>query len=314
VSVWTPTGDLLDSATLCVGIDSTHMSSLGRVSTRARELAAAASPWGFPVLYLGWAYLWWVPIALSGDGVWTFPNSVAFLVGGASPALAGLSLLWVTEGRAGVCDLGRRLVDVGRISPRWWLTLLALYPAFNLVMATLAVATGLTARPLEFASVARLTDPGAVALLVAVALVFPAVEEVGLRGYWFDRLQARFSALGASLVLGTVWAAWHVPLIFLPGYFAETTFDPELWWWLPSIVLTAIPGTWVYNNTRRSVLAVVVLHFAGNLTGELLGFAPEMYPFVVLGTAALAVGIVVGYGAASMRGHTLPAPADEGLT
>ncbi|MDG5820547.1 type II CAAX endopeptidase family protein [Natronococcus sp. A-GB7] len=239
---------------------------------------------------------------LSGDSVWTFPNAVLFLVGGSSPLVAGLSLLWLTSGRDGYRDLRHRLVETDRIRPRWWLVIVLLYPAFTLVAASVAVGTGFTSAPLEVVEPQRLLEPGSLALLLAVALVFPAVEEIGLRGYWFDQLQARWSALVASLILGVVWAAWHVPLVYMVGYYDETTFQPELWWWLPSIVLTAIIGTWVYNNTRRSVLAVIGLHFVGNLTGETMGFAGEVYPVVHLGTALVAVCLVVVWGPESLRG------------
>jgi uncharacterized protein len=278
--------------------------SRSRVPAFGRRLG----PWGFPVCYLGWAYLWWFPIVLSGDPVRSFPNAVLFLVGGSSPLVAGLSLLWLTSGRDGYRDLWRRLTETERVRPRWWLVIALLYPTFTLVAAAVAIAVGYTSAPLEVVEPQRLFEPGSLALLLAVALVFPAIEEIGLRGYWFDQLQARRSALAASLILGVVWAAWHVPLVYMVGYYDETTFQPELWWWLPSIVLTAIIGTWVYNNTRRSVLAVIGLHFVGNLTGETMGFASEMYPAVHLGTALLAACLVVVWGPESLRGWDVPKP------
>ncbi|MFD1564652.1 type II CAAX prenyl endopeptidase Rce1 family protein [Haloarchaeobius amylolyticus] len=171
-----------------------------------------------------------------------------FLVGGFSPLLAGLWLLWVEDGRAGLADLRRRLTDRNRIEPRWWLVIVLFYPAFNLLAAGVALATGYTSAPLEVITADRLLDPTALLLLVAVALVFPTIEEIGLRGYWFDQLQARWSALVASLILGVVWASWHVPLVYMAGYYEGTTFDPALWWWLPSIVLTAVIATWVLQQ------------------------------------------------------------------
>ncbi|WP_293032030.1 CPBP family intramembrane glutamic endopeptidase [Natronococcus sp.] len=245
---------------------------------------------------------------LSGDPVRSFPNVVFLLVGGSSPLVAGLSLLWLTSGREGYRDLRRRLTETGRIRPRWWLVIALLYPTFTLVVAAVAIAVGYTSVPLEVIEPRRLLEPGSVVSLFAVALVFPAVEEIGLRGYWFDQLQTRWSALAASLILGVVWAAWHVPLVYMVGYYDETTFQPELWWWLPSIVLTAVIGTWVYNNTRRSVLAVIGLHFVGNLTGETMGFASEMFPFVHLGTALVAVCLVVVWGPESLRGRDVSKP------
>ena len=272
------------------------------------RLAQRATPWGFPVCYLGWAYLFWIPIVLSGDPVWAFPTVIPFIVGGLSPLLAGLLLLWLTRGREGFEDLRNRSIEVGRVGVRWWLVILLFFPSFTLISSGIALGVSVTSSPLEFIGTQRLFDPGAVLLLVVVALIVPVIEEVGLRGYWFDQLQARWSALVASLILGVVWAAWHAPLVYMTGYFEGTTFQPELWWWLPSIVLLAVIGTWIYNNTHRSVLALIAFHFAGNLTGETMGFSGEMYPYVHLGTALVAVLIVVGWGPESFRGWDTPKP------
>ncbi len=185
---------------------------------------------------------------------------------------------------------------------------------FNLGVAGIALLTGFTAEPLEFIHPDRLFDPGALFFLLAVAILFPAIEEIGLRGYWFDQLQVRWSALVSSLMLGTVWALWHVPLVYMTGYFEGATFQPELWWWLPSIVLTAIIGTWVYNNTARSVLAVIIFHFLGNLTGEAMGFAHGLYPFVLIGTAIVALALVLGFGSGSFCGRNVPRPLPDWTT
>lgn len=270
----------------------------GRVATRVRTV----TPWGFPVIYLGWAYGFWAPIIVSGQSVWSVPNVGLFVAGGASPLLAALVLSWLQYGPAGLLDLGHRLIDRGRIGPRWWLLLLSFWPAFTLVVAGGALAVGITLTPLELASTDRLFDPVVVGSMLVFAFVFPLPEEIGLRGYWLDRLQERFSALTAGLINGATWAAWHAPFVLLPGYYAHTTFQPALSWWLPMLVLVTLVYVWVYNNTNRSILAVVVFHAFGNLTGEVMGFAPELYPFVLWGYVLVAVLLVVGWGPASLRG------------
>ena len=281
---------------------------------RTSELVRATAPWVFPLLYLGWAYLFWLPVITSEASVWSYPNVVLLLIGGVSPLLAGLVLLWMNYGRAGFTDLRRRLFEVCRISGRWWLIIVLFYPLFNLGTAAVALVTGFTAEPLAFIGSDRLFDPGALFFLLAVALLFPAIEEIGLRGYWFDQLQARWSALVSSLILGAVWALWHVPLFYMSGYYEGTTFQPELWWFLPSIVLTAIIGTWVYNNTGRSVLAVIVFHFFGNFTGETMGFAAELYPYVHIGTVIVALALVIWFGPSSLRGRDTQRPVPDWRT
>jgi len=267
-----------------------------RHSPRSRLAAAArrATPWAFPVVYLGWAYLWWSPIPGSGTSVWTGSNLILFLVGGASPLLAGVTLAWLTGGAERVRDLGRRLVDVRRISATWWLVILAFWLLFDLVMGGAAVLLGVTDRPFQ---VARdvLTAPATLAFQLVLAFVFPAVEEIGLRGYWFDRLHERFSITVAGLINGGTWAVWHAPFVVFPGYYANTTFDPDLSWWMPLIVLDTLLFVWVYTSTNRSILAVLVFHGLMNLTGELLGISPAMYPFVVVGHAVAASVLVVSW-------------------
>ncbi len=275
---------------------------------RPGRLARAATPWGFPVLYLGWAFLFWSPIPGSDQSVWSFPNVGLFLLGGLSPLVAGLLLAWLTRGREGIADLGRRLVDVRRIDPRWWLVVLLYWPLFNLCLAGGALLFGVTAEPLEFVSTDRLFDPVALFSIAAFAFLFPIVEEVGLRGYWLDRLQERWSALAAGVINGTVWAVWHAPFVLFPGYYADTTFEPELSWWLPMLVLNTVILVWVYNNTRRSILAVLLFHAFGNMAGELMGFAPEMYPFVLSGYAVVVVALVAGWGPGSLRGREVRSP------
>jgi membrane protease YdiL (CAAX protease family) len=46
----------------------------------------------------------------------------------------------------------------------------------------------------------------------------PLFEEPGWRGFALPRLEAQFGPLPAALLLGTIWAAWHLPLFLYPGW------------------------------------------------------------------------------------------------
>ena len=261
---------------------------------RSKTLARSMRPWGFPLIYLGWAFLFWSPIFGSEESVWMGTNLILFLVGGASPLIAGVTMAWLTGGTERVRDIGRRLIDVRRIAPKWWLVVLLFWPVFDLLTAGAALTLGVTDRPIDVGQGA-LAVLGALAFLVLLSFVLPAVEEVGLRGYYLDALQERFSPTVAGLLNGGTWAVWHAPFVYFPGYYANTTFNPELWWWLPSIVLQTLIFVWVYNNTRRSILAILVIHGMMNLTGELLGLAPELFPFQLPFLVLVAAALVVSW-------------------
>ena len=267
------------------------------MTTIKRRIEATGNriePWGFPIVYLGWAFLFWTPILVSETSVWELPNLAFFLVGGASPLLAGLALGWVTGGSERVRDLGRRLVDSSWITSRWWVLVIVFWPAFNLSMAGAAIVLGVSEEPIDIVW-STLTDAPTLGFLLLLSFAFPAVEEIGLRGYYLDRLQERFTPTAAGLINGGTWAIWHAPFVLFPGYYANTTFDPALWWWLPSIVLQTLLIVWVYNNTHRSILAVLVFHGMMNLSGEFLGLAPEMFPFLLLGYALAAILLVLSW-------------------
>jgi len=268
-----------------------------------RQWVRAHPIFAFPLAYLGWAYLFWIPLLISESSVWAFPNVLYFLIGGASPVIAGLGLAMLTGGKVQLLDLGRRLVDWRRISGRWWLLILLFWLVFDLAMAGLAVLLGITDSPLEV-NWSLFFNPDLLLFLLLLSFVFPAVEEVGLRGYYLDALQQQMGPTAAGLVNGAVWAVWHTPFVWFSGYYANTTFDPALAWWLPMIVCQTLLIVHVYNHTGHSILAVLVFHGMMNFTGEWLRISPDMYPFMLTGNLLFAVLVVVFW----QRGRAPEAP------
>lgn len=96
----------------------------------------------------------------------------------------------------------------------------------------------------------------------------PLGEELGWRGFALDRLQNKWSAVVASLILGIIWAGWHFPLFFIKGTPQHATgFGTLLFWlWILQVVSLSVLTTWVYNNTHRSILSAVFMHFMFNVT------------------------------------------------
>ncbi len=172
-------------------------------------------------------------------------------------------MTWHVAGRDGLRDLGHRLVQPGRIPGGWWLAVLLLLPAVKLSAGGLALLFGATDAPFSLSeATALLSQPGELlAYLGFLLLLGPVPEEIGWRGYLLDRLQLRFSALGASLLLGLAWFAWHGPLFFMTGYFARAGGAPDPLQFGVMILLISVLYTWIHNHTSRSVLAAALVLF-----------------------------------------------------
>lgn len=197
----------------------------------------------------------------------------------------------LVAGLHGVHELGRSLVDWRRPGLTWWAVILLFYPLLSLSAAGLAWTLGAVERPIDVQAVAgRLADPLSLLAMIGFLLIIgPLPEELGWRAYLQDRLQRSWSVFRAALLVGIVWWTWHLPLYLLPGYYEA--FDrgpPAPAEFFIGILVAAILYAWIYNVTDRSVLAVVILHFMENFTGELLGMAEAVRPYRL----ALGIGVV----------------------
>ncbi|HET6759782.1 MAG TPA: type II CAAX endopeptidase family protein [Propionibacteriaceae bacterium] len=195
---------------------------------------------------LAYALSWWAWI-LYDLGLFEGP------IASFGPFLAALVVLPLTEGKAGVLGLFRRMVR-WRVAPGWYAVALLLPVVLTSIAAALNVLLG--AQP---PSVAQLGAWPGVLSTFAFVLLIPgaggAWEEPGWRGYAVPRLQHGRSALVASLILGVLIAGWHLPLMVT----GEVHYSD-----IVLIMAAVIVVNWVFNNARGSVLIVMLLHAANN--------------------------------------------------
>ena len=114
-------------------------------------------------------------------------------------------------------------------------------------------------------------------------------EELGWTGYVIDPLQDRSNALQASLVLGLVWAGWHIVALVQVGRAANWI----VWWSLYTVVQRVII-VWLYNNTGKSVFAATVYHTMMNLCWQLFPidgsfWDPRITALIVSAVAAIVI-------------------------
>ena len=236
----------------------------------------------FFALAFGWSWAFWLPQVL-----WGVPT----YLGPFGPLVAALALTWRREGLGGIRRLLAKGVDL-RFNKVWLFPVLLLMPL--LLGGALFLALWSGAAPAS----AVVTDPVLIAGAFAYILFLggPLEEEFGWRGYALDRLQARYTAFVASVVLGFLWGLWHLPLFLAPapGYY---TAGP-VWELVLSTILVSVLFTWVWNNTGGSVLAALLLHTTFNLShfvfqplGTVQG---RLFLLALLGAAAFAVVAVFG--------------------
>jgi membrane protease YdiL (CAAX protease family) len=237
----------------------------------ARSSVHRLKPWLFFALTYGWSWLFLVPAALSGLTADAFPVPVLRALGGVGPTVSAILLVYLSLDEEGRRDYWRRLISPSRINPKWYAVVLITVPLLTGLSALVDLVLGGTGLRMEAA--ARFLDqPLAILPFILFILLFgPLPEEMGWRGYALDGLQARWSALASSVVLGVVWASWHLPLFFIEGTFQSGlgVATASFWIFMLGIIPQTIIMTWIYNNNRRSTLSAVLFHFMLNFTGEL---------------------------------------------
>ncbi|RKD88999.1 CPBP family intramembrane glutamic endopeptidase [Halopiger aswanensis] len=236
-----------------------------------RERVARRPVVAFFVLAYAISWLGFLPTILGRGGAF---GGLNLLLAQFGPAIAGGLVLWYTGGsiREWVGRVGR-----WRVPLRWWAATIAIP-----IVVFGAAGVGFALLGYE-PQLSRVPDPLRTYLptLVGLTLLAGLGEEPGWRGFALSRLQERYSPLGATLLLGTVWACWHLPVFFVDPRSSHGITDPLV---LVGMVLLTAVGivlysffyTWIYNHTR-SVLLMMFLHGGFNTgTVHLVPFADEL--------------------------------------
>jgi len=178
-------------------------------------------------------------------------------VGTFAPAVVALLM----TARSGEPGGGTTLLDrvfQGNVPARWYAFAVGYLPAIKLAAAVVhRVAAG--AWP-PFGDTPWYVVVGA----LAVSTPVQAGEEIGWRGYALPRLAARLGFARASLLLGVIWAVWHLPLFVIPGV---DNYGQSFTLFLIVVPALSVAMAWLYMQTRGSLLLVMLMHSAVNQTG-----------------------------------------------
>jgi membrane protease YdiL (CAAX protease family) len=214
-------------------------------------------------------------------------------IGGMGPLVAAV-IAAAYDGRGAAVRALLARIGRWRVSPLWYAVALLGPALIVLVALLLGLAVGAPLPPAPPPAVW-----GTLPLLAVVYLVIAVIEETGWRGYAQPRLQGPYGALAAGLVVGVLWAVWHLPQWWIPdtGQAAKWSFAV----FAAGTVAQAVLLAWLLNRTGGSVLLVALAHAAINLAPEPWAAAwrelpPDArgpYPSVLIAAVWVAVAVLL---------------------
>ncbi|MGD8402044.1 MAG: CPBP family intramembrane metalloprotease [Anaerolineales bacterium] len=241
----------------------------------------------FFIFTFAFSWILWLPQVLKFNGFLGLPDIVGLpgMFAPFGPAVAAFFLVWRDDGKEGVKVLWKRGWQQN-FRKVWLLPTLLLGPVTALLTVfILIVVQG--SFSCEYGIPVVMVIP--VFLLIYFTNALP--EEYGWRGFALDPLQKRTSALGASLVLGLIWAIWHLPLFFIEG--TTQAAIPMYQYFLQTIVLS-IFYTWLHNNTGGSVFIAIVFHSISNISAAVVPFwTTELGRWIDFGLLVIAATVVL---------------------
>ncbi len=269
------------------------------------RMTTRAFPLRFVLIAFVFTWVFWLLAILEARGLISSLPVPALFLGAFGPMVAAVVLTAQEGGRAGLRSLLSRVVR-WRVAPFWYGVALLGPIVFQLLAMALQLVVYGGQPPNLLAMVGAL--PTVLAISVYMLIQVGIGEEIGWRGYALPKLQTGYSALVSSLILGVIWALWHLPLFFNPATsYVNTPFWALLVFFLPFSILI----TWVFNSTGGSVLLVMILHAVTNAsTGPLLRSIPEAAATAISNTSVYlfqaavlwvaAVVVVLVYGASNL--------------
>lgn len=200
-------------------------------------------------------------------------RNLVVLIGVFAPAMAALALTARAEGSAGVAALLQRVVQ-WRVSARWYVFAVVYFALIKLSVALV--------HRLWIGSWPRFGGSPWYVIVAAIVISTPfqSGEEIGWRGFALPRLAARFGFGSASILVGVLWAAWHIPLFFVDGGDTQGQSFPLF---LVEVTALSVAMAWLYVRTGGSLLLTMIMHSAVNQTHDIVPSAVPgaMDPFAL---------------------------------
>lgn len=199
------------------------------------------------------------------------------------PLLAASIMVHKNQKMHGVLELLKRAFDFKKIKDKkWYLPVIFLMPLIALLSyGYLKFTEGILPKPeLSFLSII---------IFFFVYFIGAIGEEVGWSGYVIEPMQNKYGALKASIIVGVIWAIWHI----IPYFQAHQSIKWIIWQCIGTVFLRIIM-VWIFNNAGKSIFAMVLFHTMINISPYLIpNYGSHYNPFIFCMLLMIVVLIII---------------------
>jgi uncharacterized protein len=219
-------------------------------------------PLRFFIVTFLWSWLIWMPLVLAGFGVLNIDKNLLsvitypiIIVGAFGPAAGAIYSIKTLEGNKAVKLFLKSFLSL-KFSWKLWVAIFLIIGLTNIIAWYVPELFGYARIP----------------MLLPNAYIFPLYwlimvllgggqEEIGWRGYIMPFLESKYGLWIGNIILGFIWAGWHIPLWFIPG--ATQTYMPFIAF---VIGLTGLSFflSWVIKRSNGRPISGLIAHGAFN--------------------------------------------------
>ncbi len=275
------------------------MDTRERFASEGRSLPAAIRQHPMVAFFvLAYAFSWSAELVLFV--LLGAPAAIVVPVMTFGPTVAAVIVTALLEGRPGLGRLAARM-RLWRIDGRWYLVALVGIP--------LAYLAGALVMPGVIGSYTAVAPAGwivesVIVLTLGGVIGGPLGEEPGWRGFALPRLQAQLGPLGATFLLGLLWAGWHFPQFLMPEWADQNggVTISSVAVFVLTVMSICVLMTWIFNHSRASIFLAMVAHSSVNASQVMLN---QLFP----GASTSDVAGLIGFGVLAIavlvvtRGH-----------
>lgn len=234
----------------------------------------------------------------------TTVGRIIFYFGGGAPSVVGLFFVLKTYPKDLRKNYFKSFFDIRGLKLRWFIWVVLFFSTVSIIGVFIATKILGYSMPEMIWLKTIIKKPYMLIVFLLLSYVSgPLNEEFGWRGYSLDRLFIRFGYIKSNLILGFIWAIWHLFWSFSPDQSQYARLQQSIWLalsFIPISIALNFVVSYIYVHNKRSIFSGLFVHMMSNfITSQLLMKASIQTSSVIWITSGVACFIVSVYSSLS---------------